>query len=178
MIKATFINSKNTKISFNRLTTSPSFSYLAFEVKNILKFLGCSKVVCTVEALHFEHCPILPHYEDVASSLLKLSCLKAIVICQCDLAPFFETPSPPAVWCPRVEELKIHPLGNPFESTESEILGRVLDIAVSRQEHAIPLKTFTLISRDAERLSQACGRQIEELGDWVESVQVLQKREC
>ena len=175
MVRVMFLNSKHTNISLNKLTIPPTHHYSAWQVKNIVDFLGSSGIARSVETLHFEHCPMLPPQRSIADSLLKLSRLKTLVIWQCNATPFLELPPLPAVWCPLVEELVICPLfpRDLREPIESGVLKQVRDIAVSRKKHAVPLKTFTLIFRDAERLLQTCGRQIEELMCCVESVEVL-----
>jgi hypothetical protein len=79
------------------------------------------------------------------------------------------------VWCPSVETLEIH-LPSPrlkSEPTGQDILEQVREVAVSRQEHGIPLKAVTLSLRDAKKLLRRSREQMEVLNSCVESVQVL-----
>lgn len=166
MFRTMFLNSKQTVISFNRLVTGISYSTSGLQVKDIVDFVGGSKMADSVDELCFEDCPVLPPNVD---SLRNLSCLKTIVIWQCDPNYFLG-----AAWPSGVEELVICPL--PYDPHCLEVWGilkGVLALAVSRQEHGNPLKSFTLHFRDSERLSRVCERELTELMGCVGTVQVL-----
>jgi hypothetical protein len=61
-----------------------------------------------------------------------------------------------------------------LEADESDVLKRVRDIAVSRKEHGIPLKTLTLSSRGVEHLLDKYGGVIEELRSCVGKVEMME----
>ena len=174
MVKTTFSNSKNMRISFSRLSISSTYSNTVWVTEKFLDFLGASGMARSIETIRFEGCPVLPqqgHFPPrLIKPLQKLGNLKTLVLWRCNLAFFLRNPCPPATWCPRVENLVICPI-HPWE--ESDVLRRVRDIAVARQKRATPLKIVTLFVRDAEKLSLTCGELIEELRRCVGSVEVV-----
>lgn len=179
MMAAEFINCENMRISFNRLADAPLVYDSFWAVVNFLEFLGNSETAPSFETLHFEHCRIFPPTGYISQGptepLRSLSNLKTIVLSGKSNAAFFlMNPSPPVVWCPRVENLVIClelPTCCPGQ-LEWKVLERVRDIAVSRRERATPLKTVTMFLETAETRSQTCGSLIGELGRYVESVRV------
>ena len=178
MVKTTFSNSKNMKISFNRLSISSTYSNSVWVIEKFLNFLGGSEMARCIETLHFEGCPILPrqgHFTPrLTKSLMKLGNLKTLVLWQCNPAFFLISPCSPAVWCPRIERLVISPVTSTRPWEESDVSRRVRDIAVSRQKHATPLKTVTLVVQDTERLLLTCRGVIEELKSCVGSVEIVE----
>lgn len=163
----TFINSQDTRMLVHmrrrsRSTPSTSVSSIA----KFLRFLESSEITRSVESLHFENCrdsstPASPL--DLTKSLSMLGSLKTIVFRQCNSAFFLKPPPPPAVWCPRVENLEVHLAPLACSKRIPVVLERVLHIAMSRKEYGIPLNTVTLYSRDVEGLLVVCGGLIEML---------------
>lgn len=178
MVKTTFLNSKDMRISFNRRSISSNYSNSVWVTEKFLEFLGSSKMARSIETLRFERCPVLPlqgHFTPrLTKPLLKLRNLKTLVLWQCNPVFFLMNPCPPQAWCPRVEKLVICPIFSSLPWDESDVSKRVRDIAVLRQKHANPLKTVTLFVQDAERLSLNCGGLIEELRGCVGSVEILE----
>lgn len=178
MVKTTFLNSKNMRISFNRLSITSTYSNTVWVTEKFLDFLGDSQVARSVETLHFDRCPALPHQGHftprLIKPLLKLGNLKTLVLWQCNPGFFLRNPYPPAPWCPRIEKLVICPVLSTNLWEESDVSERVRDIAVLRQKHAAPLKTVTLCVRDPERLLSTCGGLIEELRSCVGSVEIVE----
>jgi hypothetical protein len=176
VIKTTFVNSRNMRISFNRLSTSSTYSNSVWVTERFLDFLGGSEMASSVETLHFDGCPVLPqqgHFTPrLAKPMLKFVNLKTLVLWRCNPVFFLRNPCPPAVWCPPVEKLVICPTPYPWE--ESDVSKRVRDIAVLRQKHANPLKTVTLFVRDEKMLLLRCGGLIEELRGCVGSVGIVE----
>lgn len=164
------INSESKTISLNRQN---SISNQA--INGFLEFLGGSEITRSVEILLFERCPLyLPrkyHSQGLVQPLLKLRNLKTILFWECDFSFFLIIPDPPAVWCPSVEHLEIClPPPTLLKATELH-LERVLDIALSRNDHGIPLKTVTLSSNGVGGLLREWRGLIEELSSCVELVE-------
>ena len=187
VISATFLNSRDTKVSLNRGAHFPPWNDSFWVIENFLDFLGSNKVGRSVESLHFERCRVLmpPRYtpRGLTAPLLGLGSLETIVLSkQSNPAFLLMNPPQPAVWCPRVENLVVH-LELPTiasyirEPTERDVLERVRDIAASRWKYATPFKTVTLFLEDVETQSQECKLLIEELRSYVGSVKVGSLRE-
>lgn len=176
VVKTTFLNSKNMRVSFSRLSTSSTYSNSVWVAERFLDFLGSNEMARSVETLSFEGCPLLPqqgHFTPrLTRPLLKLTNLKTLVLWRCNPVFFLRNPCPPAAWCPQVENLVVCLKPHPRE--ESDVFKRVRDIAVLRKKHANPLKVVTLFARDAETLLLRCRGPIEELRSWVGSVEIIE----
>lgn len=179
-IRASFSNSRNTQISFCRSAASPYPTYLTWWIESFLKFLGSSEMARSIETLCFNDCEVmLPHGftpEGLTEPLLRLCNLKTILLLgKCNPAFFLVNPSPPAAWCPGVQNLVVHQeLPKPSEPTEWNCLERVRDIAVSRREYATPLKVvaLSLPLQEAQIPLQTYRTLIGELDGCVELVQL------
>ena len=178
LVKTTFSNSKNMRISFNRFSTSATYSNSVCVAEKFLDFLGGSEMARSIDTLHFEDCPVLPaqgHFTPrLTKPLLKLENLKTLVLWRCNPVFFLRSPCPPEAWCPHVEKLVVYPILSIRPWEESDVSKRVRDIAVLRHEQGVPLKAVTLFARDAERLLQTCGGLIGELERCVESVEIVE----
>lgn len=178
LVKTSFLNSRNMRISFNRLSDASPYSNSVWATETFLHFLGGSKMARSVETLHFERCPVSPaqgHFTPrLAKQLQKLRNLKTLVLWKCNPVFFLRNPYPPAAWCPRVEKLVICPILSVDPQGESDVSTLVRDVALLRPKHAAPLKTVTLFVRDAERLLLTCGGLIKKLRSCVESVEILE----
>lgn len=174
-VKATFLNSKNMRISLNRRRSSPYSAYSLSAVESFLDFLKKSEMAYSIESLRFEH-----YWVDMSETyspqgltipLQGLRDLKTIVLSgRCAPAFFLLKPPEDGVWCPNVENLVIY-----LDSPEWNGLERVLNIAMSRREPATPLKTVTLfLKEESETLLQTRREQLEGLRRWVGSVEVIQ----
>lgn len=168
MVKVVLIDSRNIKVSFNRLPPPAHCAYTLSVINKFLEFLASSQLARSVETLYFERCQsTLPRdYRslNLAGSLLKLKNLKTIAFQRCNSALFLKGPSPPGTWCPCVKNLEVSlPLRAPWEGTESDVLELVRDIADSRMKCGNPLTTVTLSCQRAEKLLETCGGLIERL---------------
>jgi hypothetical protein len=124
MIRTTFLNSNQTRISFNCLTSPITEQLSIWQVSNILASLENSEMARSVEILCFEDCLLLPSAVSVANPRLKLGCLKTIEILRCNMVSYLEHPSSPIT--SRVEKLVIHPSPNdPHLLAASDISGQV-----------------------------------------------------
>ena len=174
MFRTEFSNSNNMKISFNMILR-PSCSHSSLMAEHLLEFLESSGMINSVETLRFEHHPVSPPRGtgSLNRALQKFGNLKTLVLWQCNSILFLENPLPPGVWCPSVETLVICLLPkHPWGPAGSDVLKRVRNIAMSRQEYGVPLQTVSLFFQDAERLPPACRGLIEELRSCVGSVGV------
>lgn len=177
-VNATYLNSRNAKISLNRLANSPHPNNTVWVIDNFLDFFGSSTAVRSAEILHFKCCQVFPPPGYVPRGLTRplreLGSLKTIVLSGGSPAFFLVNPPRPAVWCPRVENLVVSldfPTPHP-EPMERDVLERVCGIAMSRREHATPLKTVALFLPEAGPQSQTRRVLIELLRRRVESVEV------
>lgn len=174
MFRTEFSNSNNMKISFNMILR-PSCSHSSLMAEHLLEFLESSGMINSVETLRFDHHPVSPPRGtgSLNRALQKFGNLKTLVLWQCNSILFLENPLPPGVWCPSVETLVICLLPkHPWGPAGSDVLKRVRNIAMSRQEYGVPLQTVSLFFQDAERLPPACRGLIEELRGCVGTVGV------
>ena len=169
VVRATFLNARNTRVSLNRSAKSPPYNNTLWIIEIFLRDL--SKMAGSVEILHFEHCPLIsptPHYSlwQLTEPLKKLGELKTIVLTGRDNTEFFLIDPPrPSEWLPGVNNLVIcvEPQTDPGERIEQDVLERVYNIAMERRG-SNPLETVTLFLQNLES-----GR-IEELKSYVGSV--------
>lgn len=178
-LKATFSNFNNTaKISFSIRTAPATYTLFVEEIERFLDFLADSEMARTVKLLIFENCPTASsarfiEIPGLTRSMLKLLGLKTLVLWQCGLVHLLDNSKyrSPGVWCEHVEKLVVcpPPAKNGREPTESEVLGWMRDIAVSRK-HMIPLKAVVFYSQEEEKLPHGV---IGELRGCVGSVEVI-----
>ena len=174
-----FLNSKNMRITFIWVTACPSGYLSSLMTERLLEYLGRRGMTHSVESLRFEQYPVSPRQGIIPAGgftggLQTFGRLKTLVLWQCNSVLFLEDLPPPAVWCPSVKKLVIfHLPRHPWGPAESDVLNRVQWVAASRRKYGTPLKTVTLYFQDVEKLSQACRRQIKELRNSVELMEVV-----
>ena len=167
-------NSRGMRISFNRKSRhrcDPSI----YTSDQLLAFLEGIGVMESVETLRFERYPV-PCFSqtdqgDMSQAMQKLCRLKTLVLWGCDPDVFFDNLYPRGSWCPTVEELVI---GSEYRGYKGvELVKRVRDIAMARQEDGSPLKAITMSSTTTEVVLPGCTEEFEELKGCVESVEAV-----
>ena len=170
MRTAKFQNSENMKISLTTKLAHPA--HVDSGMKQLLDFLESSGIMHSLDTLEFRHYPDFLSWGETPSNILyrlrQFRSLKTLVLWQCGPLPYLKNPSPPRVWCPSVENLTIC-----TAHREKDVLERLGKIAISRQEHGVPLKRVTLFLGNLESLLQAYGGEVEGLNSCVESVKVV-----
>lgn len=149
VIRATFSNSKGTRISLITRGVLSIYSCLLPVVEEVLHFPRSSEMTRSIETLHLEHCPIPPltTHARFIEPLLELYSLKTLVLSQ--MLPIYIQESPTLV-----------------------ALELVRGIAVSRHSYSIPLKTIALSVYGAEEFQRPFRELVDELRGFIELVEV------
>ena len=176
-LETEFVNSKDMKITLEK-ALRPS-EPLSARVNNLLSFLESSGIIHSVETLHFAWYVVASRAEapqNVTEVIRRFGSLKTLVLLRSNPLPFLEDPSSPELWCPSIETLVISTLPPElaFGWEEPDVLRGVRNVAMSRKERGISLKSVSLSFRDVGKLLQTCGGEMEELRACVESVEITQ----